>query len=91
VETIRKATERETQAIRRVELCEKYLALCHHSLRDVLHHEDFVALLRSEGLQLIPEAVMTFLGQDAPQSVALLSAAMPAKEAHDESPNLPYA
>lgn len=66
VETIRKATEHEAQAVRRVELCEKYLALCHHHLHDVLHDEGFVEMLRSEGLHLVPETIMHFIGQDAP-------------------------
>ncbi len=57
VETIRKETEREQQAFRRVELGEKYLAFCRQSLGEVFQHAEFVDLLRQEGLHTIPETV----------------------------------
>lgn len=91
VEIIRKATEQEAQAIRRVELCEKYLALCHHSLRAVLQHEDFVALLRNEGLHQIPATVVSYLGQDMPHAAPIRSDVILAKEEHHESPDVSYA
>jgi hypothetical protein len=65
VETLRKETEREQQAMRRVELGEKYLAVCRHSLTEVFHDPAFVDLLRQEGLQSIPEVIATFIADES--------------------------
>jgi hypothetical protein len=61
VETIRKETELEQQALRRVELGEKYLAMCRHSLAAVFRAPAFLDLLRQEGLQSIPEVIATVI------------------------------
>lgn len=64
LQNLRKETEQSEQAMQRAELCGKYLALCQHTLRELFNSEEFVALLRTEGLDTIPETIYTLIQRD---------------------------
>lgn len=55
VRAFKREQERQRDAIRKAELCEKRLAFSASALRLLCHDENFVNLLRAEGLDTLPQ------------------------------------
>jgi len=63
VRTYKRETQRQAMVVRKARVCEERLLFLTTSLRSLVEDENFVNLLRAEGLDKIPEQVATQIGQ----------------------------
>jgi ParB family chromosome partitioning protein len=61
VRAFRKEQTKQRQAFKKAELCDRQLAFVVNALGMLLHREDFVNLLRAEGLATLPEQLAELL------------------------------
>jgi ParB family chromosome partitioning protein len=64
IRTFRREQQRQQQAIRKSDLCEKRLSFASSAFRKLFKDENFINLLRAEGLDSIPEYLAAQIGKD---------------------------